>query len=141
MSKGLNIRVLDMLSALAETLVVELDADACAISRVIGDVLILVAEHVPGGGTLQLGQGYLVSEFPQTENVLANGVPRALTIDDPQVDDGEAGVLRELGYRALLMLRLELNGTTWGLVEVYRLDTRPFDADDVSRASELTRLA
>jgi hypothetical protein len=73
--------------------------------------------------------------------VLANGVPRALTIDDPQVDDGEAGVLRELGYRTLLMLRLDLNGATWGLVEVYRLDTRPFDADDVSRASELTRLA
>jgi GAF domain-containing protein len=141
MSKGLNIRVLDMLSALAETLVVELDADACAISRVIGDVLILVAEQVPGGGTLQLGQGYLVSEFPQTANVLANGVPRALTIDDPDVDDGEAGVLRELGYRTLLMLRLELNGATWGLVEVYRLDTRPFAADDVSRASELTRLA
>jgi len=141
MSKGLNIRVLDMLSALAETLVVELEADACSISRVIGDVLILVAEHVPGGGTLQLGQGYLVSEFPQTAKVLANGVPRALTIDDPQVDDGEEGVLRELGYRTLLMLRLDLNGTTWGLVEVYRLDTRPFDADDVSRASELTRLA
>jgi hypothetical protein len=114
MSKGLNIRVLDMLSALAETLVVELDADACAISRVIGDVLILVAEHVPVGGTLQLGQGYLVSEFPQTAKVLANGVPRALTIDDPQVDDGEAGVLRELGYRTLLMLRLDLNGATWG---------------------------
>lgn len=140
MPEGANIRLLDTLSALADTLVLELDADACAISRAIGEVLILVAERVPGGGTLQLGQGYLVSDFPQTAEVLAERVPRRLTLDDPDVDDSEARVLRELGYRSLLMLPLELNSATWGLVEVYRLDARPFDGDDVRRASSLTRL-
>ena len=36
-------RLLDLLSATANELVHRLDADGCAISRVIGDVLILVA--------------------------------------------------------------------------------------------------
>ena len=67
-------------------------------------------------------------------------MPRTLTLDDPDVDDGEARILRELGYRSLLMLPLELNAATWGLVEVYRLETRPFDADNVRRASRLTQL-
>ena len=133
-------RLLDMLSALAETLVTDLDADACAVSRTIGDVLVLVAEHVPGGGTLQLGQGYLVPDFPQTADVLTSGVARTLTLDDPHVDEGEARILRALGFRALLMARLELRGAAWGLVEVYRAESQPFGDDDVRRATELSRI-
>ena len=132
-------RLHEVLSALADSLVADLDADACAVSRVIGDVLILVAECVPSGATLQLGQGYLVPDFPQTAEVLATGIPRALTVDDADVDDGEARILRELGYRSLLMLPLELNGSTWGLIEVYRTETRPFSEDEIRRAAELTR--
>jgi hypothetical protein len=135
-----DVRLLDRLSELADTLVDELDADACAISRAVGDVLILCAERVPGDGTLQLGQGYLVSDFPQTAEVLATGTPRALTLDDHDVDPGEARILRELGYRTLLMLPLELNGETWGLVEVYRLETKSFDESDLRRARGLSRL-
>ena len=78
----MNLRLDDALSKLADLLVEELDADACALSRVIGEVIILVAERVPEDGTLQQGQGYLVSEFPQTEEVLLTREPRALTLDD-----------------------------------------------------------
>jgi hypothetical protein len=35
------------------------------------------------------------------------------------------------------MLPLTIAGATWGLVEIYRLDPVPFDADDVRAASEL----
>ena len=38
----MNLRLLDALSTLADTLVEQLDSDACALSRVIGEVLILV---------------------------------------------------------------------------------------------------
>ncbi len=48
---------------MADDLIDRLEADACALSRVIGDVLILVAERVPDGTTLLQGQGYLISEF------------------------------------------------------------------------------
>jgi GAF domain-containing protein len=136
----MNLRLLDALSKLADTLVEELDGDACALSRVIGEVLILVAERVPDGGTLQQGQGYLVSDFPQTAEVLLTQEPRALTLDDALVDESEARLLRELGFGALLMTPLELNGELWGLIEVYRLEPRPFTEEEIRRALELSRV-
>jgi GAF domain-containing protein len=140
MPEGLNLRLLDVLGAAADALVDELDADACAISRVIGDVLILVTERVQAGSTLQSGQGYLVPDYPQTGEVLETRVPRTLTLDDADVDAGEAAILRGLGYGSLMMLPLEINGSTWGLVEVYRRDRRPFTAADVKRAVELSKI-
>jgi GAF domain len=137
----MNLRLLDALGNVADALLAELAADACAISRVIGDVLILVSERVPDGVTLQQGQGYLVSDYPQTAEVLASGVPRALTVDDADIDEGEAAILRAYGFGALLMLRLELAGETWGLVELYRIDRRSFTDADLRRASELISFA
>jgi hypothetical protein len=136
----MNLKLLDVLSNIADDLIARLDADACAISRVIGDVLILVAERIPGGGTLQMGQGYLVPDFPQTAEVLRTGQPRALTLDDTDLDDAEASVLRAHGFGALAMFTLELNGAAWGLVEVYRRERRAFSEADLRLAAELIRV-
>lgn len=140
MTEGLNLRLLDVLGAVADALVAELDGDACAISRVIGDVLILVTERVHVGSTLQSGQGYLVPDYPQTSQVLETREPRTLTLDDADVDPGEAAILRALGYGSLLMLPLEINGNAWGLVEVYRVERKPFTSADVTRAVELCHI-
>ena len=136
----MNLKLLEVLSNMADDLIARLDADACAISRVIGDVLILVAERITGGGTLQMGQGYLVPDFPQTAEVLRTGQPRALTLDDPDLDDAEASVLRAHGFGALAMVTLELNGAVWGLVEVYRRERRAFSEADLRLAGELIRV-
>jgi GAF domain-containing protein len=136
----MNMRLLDVLATMAEDLVARLGADACAISRVIGDVLILVTELVQDGGTLQQGQGYLVPDFPLTADVLRSREPRALTLDDPDLDAAEASVLLEHGFGALVMLPLDLHGNAWGLVEVYRRDRRPFSEADVRLAGELIRV-
>ncbi len=141
MAEGKNPRLLDVLNSIADELVIELSADACSISRVIGDVLILVAERVHDGKTLQLTQGYLVPDYPQTAEVLATRTPRALTLDDPDVDAAESATLRDLGFGSLAMLPLEIDGEAWGLIEIYRRDTRPFTTDDVRRALELSRFA
>ena len=133
----MDIRLVDVLSAATRELVASLEADACGISRVIGDMLILVTEHTTDGSTLQLGQGYLVSDFPETGVVLRTREPRALTVGDPNADRAEEALLRELGYGALLMLPLVFEGETWGLVEVYRNEARPFDADEMRRGAEL----
>jgi GAF domain-containing protein len=133
----MNLRLLDVLSTMAEELVARLTADACAVSRALGDVLILVAECVHNGETLQQGQGYLVPDYPQTAEVLRSRKPCAITLDDPDIDPAEAAVLIEHGFGALLMLPLELNGNAWGLVEVYRKDRRPFNDAEISLASEL----
>jgi GAF domain-containing protein len=136
-----NLRLLDVLTTMARQVVSTLDADGCAISRAIGDVLILVAEHAPDGVSLQGGQGYLVSDFPETAAVLRTREPRALSLDDPDIDPSEGRVLRDLGFGALLMLPLELRGNAWGLVEVYRREShRPFDEADTRLALELIRV-
>ena len=136
-----NLRLLDVLTTMAHQVVSTLDADGCAISRAIGDVLILVAEHAPDGVSLQGGQGYLVSDFPETAAVLRTREPRALSLDDADIDPSEGRVLRDLGFGALLMLPLELRGNAWGLVEVYRREShRPFDEADIRLALELIRV-
>jgi GAF domain-containing protein len=137
----MNLKLRDVLSNIADDLVVRLDADACAISRVIGDVLILVMERIPDGGSLQMGQGYLVPDFPQTAEVLQTRQPRALTLDDADLDAAEASVLRAHCFGSLLMLTFELNGAIWGLVEVYRRERRAFSEADIRLAGELIRVA
>jgi hypothetical protein len=135
-----SLRLHDVLASTARELVTRLDADACAISRVIGDVLIFVAEATMPGRTLQLGQGFLVPDFPETQAMLADGRPRLLTLTDAEVDPSEAQLLRELNFAALLMLRLDPGGLPWGLVEVYREEPRPFVEADARVAGELLAL-
>jgi GAF domain-containing protein len=132
-----NLRLFELLADTARELVDRLKAEASGVSRVIGDVLILVAECAPEGRSLQMGQGYLVPDYPATQGVLVTGVPHALTLADGDVDEDEARVLDELGFASLLMLRLEIGGTTWGLVEVYRAEPLAFDDDDVRVAEEI----
>ena len=87
-----------------------------------------------------MGQGYLVPDFPQTAEVLQTREPRALTLDDADLDAAEASVLRAHGFGSLLMLTLDLNGAVWGLVEVYRRERRAFTDADMRLAGELTRV-
>lgn len=115
-------------------LVRDLDADACAISRVLGDLLIQVVEEVPGGGTLVLGQGFLIPDYPLTQHVLDTREPCTVWAADPGADPAEAQLLRALGYDALLMLPYEREGNLWGLVEVYANGGRRFEDGDVERA-------
>ena len=130
-------RLLDLLAETARELVDRLDATASSISRAIGDVLIQVTEYAPDGRTLLIGAGYLVPDYPLTQIVLASREPRAMTLADADVDPAEARVLRALGFASLLMLPLEIGGSPWGLVEVYRAEPLPFTADDVRVATEI----
>jgi transcriptional regulator with GAF, ATPase, and Fis domain len=132
-----NLRLFDLLAETARELVDRLTADATAVSRMIGDVLILVAECAPEGRTLQMGQGFLVPDYPATQAVLATGTPQALTTADVDPDEQEVRVLDELGFASLLLLRLELGAATWGLVEVYRVEPRAFDVDEIRLAAEI----
>ena len=135
MPEGLNLRLLDVLGAAADALVDELDADACAISRVIGDVLILVTERVHDGSTLQSGQGYLVPDYPQTARGARDAACRARSHSTtPTSTRARPRSCAGSATDRCVMLPLEINGDVWGLVEVYRTDRRPFTAADVKRA-------
>ena len=109
----------ELLRASAVALVEVLGASACAFSRVLGDALVIVVEYAPGGESLSLGQGFLVTDFPLTQEAIAAGQPRVASRLDESPDPQEAEVLEELGFDSVLMLPLLAGGQCWALVEVY----------------------
>jgi hypothetical protein len=112
--------------------------DACAISRVVGQVLIQVAEHARDGRTLVLGHGYLISDFPLTEKALENDEPKCVSVHDEDPDPRESALLNELGFESLLMLPLHAPDGPWGLAEIY-VNGRYFGQDDVAAARPLAQ--
>jgi GAF domain-containing protein len=127
-----------LLHATARELVGLLDAQRCAISRAVGDLLVEVTAHQTAGGTTPQLDLYLASDYPLTQEVLERGEPRLVSRDAEDADPAEADLLRRLGFTDLLMLPLSANGTRWGLVEVYATD-HPFGAHEVAVAQVLLR--
>jgi hypothetical protein len=126
-----------LLHAATREFVEVVDGLACAISRVVGDVLIQVAEYSRDGRTLVLGHGYLISDFPLTEEALRRGKPQCLSLLDRDPDPREAVLLEELELDSLLMIPLPGPSGPWGLAEIY-VNGRRFDQDDVARAEAVT---
>ena len=84
--------------------------------------------------SLHLGYGYLLSDYPLTDEVVREREPRTVSLLDPSPDPQEAKLLRELGFDSLLMLPLACGKDVWGLVEIYRSGTS-FDEEAVEAAS------
>jgi hypothetical protein len=95
------------------------DGTACAISRIVGDVLIQVSEYALDGRTLVLGHGYLISDFPLTQDVLERRVAAICSLLDDDCEATEAELLRELKLDSLLMAPLASPAGVWGLAEIY----------------------
>ena len=127
----------DLLRASCVALVELLDASACGISRVIGDVLIALSDYAPAGESLQLGQGFLVTDFPLTQEVIRRGESRAASLLEDDPDPQEAALLEELGFDSLLMVPMVVNGRCWALVEVYARGRATFPQEQVVLAEEL----
>src|SRR2546423_4311271 len=128
--------VAELLGVTARAFVEVLDAPACTISRVIGDLLVDLVQHQRAGKPNRLGHGYLISDYPLTRAVIETREPRSVYAADPDADPAETTLLRELGFDSLLMLPLEAENAAWGLVEIYG-NGRRFDAADVELARAL----
>lgn len=127
--------VASLLGATARLLVDVLEATACTISRAIGDLLVELVDHSPSG-PVQLGHGYLISDYPATREVLEQLRPRAIALADPEADEQEAALLRRLGFDSLLMLPLGVGGQAWGLVEIYANGRAAFTAREREDAEQ-----
>ena len=133
--------VAELLKAGACDLAEALDAAGCVISRLVGELIIEIAEQSQSGKSLHLGYGYLLSEYPLTDEAVRERAPRTVSLHDPHPDPQEAKLLHELGFDSLLMLPLECGGEVWGLVEIYRTGVG-FDEDAVDTAAAIVaRLA
>ena len=128
--------VAELLAATARGFVEVLDAPACTISRVIGDLLVDLVQHRREGKPDRLGHGYLISDFPLTRAVIELREPRTVYVPDPDADPAETSLLVEFGFDSLLMLPITAEDAAWGLVEVYA-NGRRFEAGDVELAQTL----
>jgi GAF domain-containing protein len=126
-----------LLSATARAYVELLDAPACTISRVIGDLLVDLMQHQKSGKPDRLGHGYLISDYPLTRAVIEGRRPQTVSQNDPEPDENELKLLRELGYDALLMVAIEGGEGAWGLVEVYGEKGRSFKEEEIELAQEI----
>jgi GAF domain-containing protein len=115
----------------------ELEAHASNLSRVVGQLLVDLCEYSRDGRRIQLGRGYLLPDFPLTQEVIERREPRIVSLFDPDVDQSEAALLRDMHFDSLVMLPLVLEGTSWGLFEVYRAGTDVFTLEDVARATAI----
>jgi len=130
----------ELLARTCAALVRELGADACGLSRVIGDVLVQVAEEPGPLPTLQLGRGYLVSDYPLTRHVLERRLPIGVVLGSGE-DAMEEQVLEELGLGSVLMLPMVVDDVAWALVEVYRRARRRFEAAEMEQGAALAARA
>lgn len=125
-----------LLGTACRELVETLDAKACAISRVVGDLLIALAEFSRGQGPLELGHEYLISDYPMTLEVVQRGEARSVSLLEDSPDPNEAALLEQIGFESLLMVCLPTEEGCWGLVEVYADGSR-FDEGQAELAEKI----
>jgi len=118
-------------------LVDTLDATACEISRVVGDLLVGLVELSPDGERrLDLGHEYLISEYPLTQEVIERGEARTVSLREEAPEPNEAQLLEKLGFDSLLMVCLPTATGCWGLVEAYA-DEKLFSEHDAAAAEQI----
>jgi GAF domain-containing protein len=125
-----------LIATAARAFVEVLDAPACTISRVIGDLLVDLFQHTQSGRADRLGHGYLISDYPLTRAVIEERRPHTVFHSDPDADQSEVRLLKELGYDSLLMVAIEAE-EVWGLVEVYGQKGRRFEDGDLRVAEQV----
>ena len=127
-----------LLATACRELVETFDAQACVVSRVVGDLLILLTEFSTDEGQ-DLGHEYLISDYPLTAETIALGEPRTVSLLEDSPEPMEASLLRRLGFESLLMVCLPANGGCWGLVEIYA-NGKSFDESQGAVAGEISAL-
>jgi transcriptional regulator with GAF, ATPase, and Fis domain len=137
---GSETTVRGLLATTCRELVELLDIKACAVSRVIGDLLVGLDEYTLSARPLEHGHEYLISDYPLTREVVESGEPRRVSRLDADADPKEAELLEKLGFDSLLMVCLPSGGDCWGLVEVYAEEAR-FDDAQAELARQLARVA
>ena len=129
-----------LLRRTADELVSLFDARACVISRVIGDLLLEVTQSSAGELIPTAGHGYLLSDYPLTQEAIDVCQPRLVSLRDENPEPSEAALLKELQFDSLLMLPMLSLGSCWGLIEVYA-NGRQFSNEEAKLAETVVTRA
>ena len=130
-----------VLERLCKTMTFVAGATACGLSRVVGDKLFDSVAHSLRDIHLELGNAYLIADFPVTKELLESKQTRAISFLDEDLDRAEAFVLRKLKMNCALLLPVVVNGESWGLVELYDVRLRHFTREQQAFSEFLVAIA
>jgi diguanylate cyclase (GGDEF)-like protein len=148
-------RLLDMSGELAASLdsrqVANLIARHLALAMAVDECAISYWDR-PGGRLATLGYWpatpvaelqpfFDLADFPETRRVLEQQATAVVDGDDPAADPAELGLIRQEGYRSLVMLPLVAKGQSIGLVELISRGTAAIDAERLSLARTMANEA
>ena len=112
----------------------ELRADDITLSVIDGEELVVVGASGPN----RLEARHLISEYPETQRLLREQDSVQILVNDPEADPEEVRLMRDLGYRSMLMLPVCCAGRAIGLFEAYSRKGRPFSRFEIGRARIIT---
>lgn len=126
----------EVLEVIAEQSLTLLEAASISISRWDPDrqvlrTLINAGDLRPGDDRWPHDEVYPVSDDRHVLGLLHRGQPYTNAVDDPDIDDSCAAILRQLGRESEVAVPVMADGSIWGEIWASGLDGRRFGSDDV----------
>jgi putative nucleotidyltransferase with HDIG domain len=122
----------EAMSLFARELTLLFDASGCLISEYdpsTSTVTDWAAYVIPPAQLNVVAENYDLDEYPTTRRVLEGLVESSTCIGDGG-DAAEHSFLEEAGFKANMMVPLVMDGAAAGLIELFDVRERVFDADD-----------
>jgi putative nucleotidyltransferase with HDIG domain len=133
----------DLCGSLARSVVGALHADACVVSLLDDSAanLFEVAAFVnPPSSLPSLSEGLELSGYPFVARVLWEQRPLGISVRDEEASS-ERRLLERGGFGYVLLCPLTVDGDAVGLIEIFRVQDRPFRQDDPSQVALLSTFA
>jgi diguanylate cyclase (GGDEF)-like protein len=98
------------------------------------DAVTTVLNYSEGGETGQdaAGKMYPLEEYPATRKTLEARIGAIINIGDPNADAGEVALLRNLGFKSLVMVPLVIRNEVTGLLEFYSITEKAYSASSLN---------
>lgn len=110
------------------TAALEMDAGVISSWDVSADVVVSEGEF-PDRHIVETHPTYRLADYPETRRVLEQQLTVIIDAEDPGANVDEVAILREEGFRLLIMIPLVAKGRSVGLLEL--LARQPVPTDDV----------
>jgi HD-GYP domain-containing protein (c-di-GMP phosphodiesterase class II) len=134
----------DLYACLARAVVTALNADACLGSTLDVDRETLrdvSASVVPPAYFVDIAGEHQLGRYPLTRQVIETGTSAMISMSDPDGDPAEIEWLHELGFAQVIVCALRFEGEAIGIIEVYRVNERPFREEDPRQIEILAKFA
>jgi diguanylate cyclase (GGDEF)-like protein len=127
-----SVRALDQLDGVTDLIAAELHADGVVCSRWHRADRIM--ETLSTRRLLPTGERYNLADYLVTERVLTEQIAVQVLSSDPAGDPAELALLALGEYRSLLMVPIVCGGESFGLLEAFSRNERPWSRTSINRA-------